>query len=50
MSPRTLIPPDSTVVKAVDLVKDYGAFRAVDGLNFELKAGGVMGFLGPNGA
>lgn len=50
MSPRAPIPPDSTVVKAVDLVKDYGTFRAVDGLNFELKAGGVMGFLGPNGA
>lgn len=38
------------VVKAVDLVKDYGSFRAVDGLSFTLQAGGVMGFLGPNGA
>jgi len=45
-----VIKPSLDVVKAVGLVKDYGSFRAVDGLSFTLQAGGVMGFLGPNGA
>src|SRR5215475_9269600 len=32
------------------LVKDYGALRAVDGLNLEVYAGECFGLLGPNGA
>ncbi len=33
-----------------NLVKQYGNFRAVDQLSFEVKEGEIMGFLGPNGA
>ncbi len=38
-------------VVAVDgLVKTFGQFRALDGLNLTVSAGEVHGFLGPNGA
>ena len=33
-----------------DLVKQYGAFTAVDGVSLEVKPGEIHGFLGPNGA
>jgi ABC-2 type transport system ATP-binding protein len=39
-----------TVIEAVDLTKDYGRKRAVDGLNFTVRPGVVTGFLGPNGS
>jgi ABC-2 type transport system ATP-binding protein len=32
------------------LVKDYGAVRALDGLDLEVRPGEVFGFIGPNGA
>lgn len=32
------------------LVKTYGDFKAVDGLNLQVPAGGIYGLLGPNGA
>jgi ABC-2 type transport system ATP-binding protein len=32
------------------LVKDYGSFRAVDHVSFDVPRGQVLGFLGPNGA
>src|SRR6478672_11500645 len=32
------------------LVKSYGAFRALDGLDLEVAEGEVHGFLGPNGS
>ena len=38
------------MIKAVDLVKDFGRRRAVDGVSFEVGKGTVLGFLGPNGA
>jgi ABC-2 type transport system ATP-binding protein len=38
------------VLKVDDLVKDYGVYRAVDGVSFEIKRGKVLGLLGPNGA
>jgi ABC-2 type transport system ATP-binding protein len=38
------------MIKAVDLVKDFGIRRAVDGVSFEIEKGTVLGFLGPNGA
>src|SRR5580700_59974 len=33
-----------------DLSKNFGSFRAVDKINFEVRRGEVVGFLGPNGA
>jgi ABC-2 type transport system ATP-binding protein len=38
------------VIQACGLVKRYGGFTAVDGLDLEIKAGEVFGLLGPNGA
>lgn len=37
-------------VEAHGLTKRYGDFTAVDGLDFTLEPGAVLGFLGPNGA
>jgi ABC-2 type transport system ATP-binding protein len=37
-------------VEAVDLVKHFGATRAVDGVSFVVPEGTVLGLLGPNGA
>ena len=38
------------VLKVSELVKDYGSFRAVDGVSFEVRPGEIFGLLGPNGA
>jgi len=38
------------MIRVEDLTKDYGARRAISGLNFEAKQGEIVGFLGPNGA
>ncbi len=38
------------VVKVDKLVKDFGKFRALDGLNLSVNRGEVHGFLGPNGS
>jgi ABC-2 type transport system ATP-binding protein len=37
-------------IEARDLVKDFGGFRAVQGVSFTVDKGTVLGFLGPNGA
>ena len=37
-------------VQARGLTRDFGAVRAVDGLDLEIPSGQVFGFLGPNGA
>ena len=37
-------------VEAVDLVKDFGETRAVDGVSLKVPAGSIYGLLGPNGA
>ncbi|MFA5353715.1 MAG: ABC transporter ATP-binding protein [Thermodesulfovibrionales bacterium] len=39
-----------SVVTAQGLIKDYGKFRAVDGIGVEISRGECFGFLGPNGA
>lgn len=39
-----------TSIRTTDLTKDFGGFRAVDNISFELPEGGVRGFVGPNGA
>jgi len=37
-------------VQAIDLVKDFGETRAVDGVSLEVPTGSIYGRLGPNGA
>ena len=37
-------------IKAEELTRTFGAFTAVDHLNFDVKAGEIFGFLGANGA
>src|SRR5690349_13679616 len=49
-------PPGSSVesmepvIQVRGLVKEFGSFRALDGLDLEVRAGEVHGFLGPNGS
>ena len=38
------------MIKIENLVKTFGAKRAVDGISFGVERGEVLGFLGPNGA
>ena len=38
------------MIAVQDLVKEYGRFRAVDGISLDVKPGEIHGFLGPNGA
>src|ERR1700741_2045740 len=38
------------MISVQNLVKDFGAFRAVGGISFSVPKGQVLGFLGPNGA
>ena len=40
----------SVAVEATDLIKDFGATRAVDGVSLAVPAGSIFGLLGPNGA
>jgi ABC-2 type transport system ATP-binding protein len=39
-----------TVIHAENLTRRFGSFVAVDHINFEVQAGQVMGYLGPNGS
>ena len=38
------------MIEVDDIVRDFGAFRAVDGVSFTVEPGEVVGLLGPNGA
>ena len=38
------------MIEVQNLVKEYGANRAVDGVSFAIGKGEIVGFLGPNGA
>ncbi|HEX5478021.1 MAG TPA: ATP-binding cassette domain-containing protein, partial [Burkholderiales bacterium] len=40
----------TAMIKIDNLVKAFGAKRAVDGVSFTVERGEVLGFLGPNGA
>jgi ABC-2 type transport system ATP-binding protein len=41
---------ETTVVQTRDLTKFFGDFCAVDAVTFEVRAGEVVGYLGPNGS
>ena len=46
----TRLPDTDLAVSASGLVKTFGDFRAVDGIDLEVRRGEVFGVLGPNGA
>ncbi|MDF1603290.1 ATP-binding cassette domain-containing protein [Nocardioides sp. YIM 152315] len=46
----TRVPDTDLAVAASGLVKTFGEFRAVDGIDLEVRRGEVFGVLGPNGA
>lgn len=39
-----------TIIAVKDLVKNYGSFKAVKGISFDVLEGEIFGLLGPNGA
>ena len=38
------------MLEVKEISKNFGEFKAIDQLSFNVKIGDVMGFLGPNGA
>jgi len=48
--PFAAAPEPQPAVRAMDLVKTFGAIRAVDGVSFDLAPGRIYGLLGPNGS
>jgi ABC-2 type transport system ATP-binding protein len=40
----------TTIIEARGLTKAFGATRALDGVNFSIEAGRIVGLIGPNGA
>lgn len=48
--PRPLLVPLFAMIEIKSLVKRFGPFTAVDGVNLTVAQGEVLGFLGPNGA
>ncbi len=41
---------EGLAIEAHDLVREFGSFRAVDGVSFHVKQGEIFGLLGANGA
>src|SRR5256885_6519487 len=41
---------NAPLIHARGLRKEFGALRAVDGIDFDVQKGEAFGFLGPNGA
>ncbi|NWK94949.1 ABC transporter ATP-binding protein [Sphingobium lactosutens] len=48
--PAPLAPQAAYAVEGHGLVKTFGSFRAVDGIDIRVPAGSIYGVLGPNGA
>ena len=44
------LPPPPPLVEVENLTRYYGRFKAVDRLNFTVRAGAIFGLVGPNGA
>jgi ABC-2 type transport system ATP-binding protein len=42
--------PSEIVIEVRDLLRKFGAFTAVDRINFQVRRGEIFGLLGPNGA
>jgi ABC-2 type transport system ATP-binding protein len=40
----------TTIIEARGLTKSFGSTRALDGVNFSVEAGRIVGLIGPNGA
>ena len=38
------------IIDAIDVTKQYGDFKALEGLSLQVERGGVWALLGPNGA
>ena len=49
-APRPFVKDNTPAIRCRRLVKDYGALRAVNGLDLQVDAGECFGLLGPNGA
>src|SRR3954452_20992717 len=47
---RLMNDPITSAVSTTGLVKDFGATRAVAGIDLEVRRGEIFGVLGPNGA
>ena len=47
---RQALHSDTVAVEAVELVKDFGDTRSVDGVSLRVPTGSIYGLLGPNGA
>jgi len=47
---RQVTHSDTLAVEAIDLVKEFGDTRAVDGVSLAVPTGSIYGLLGPNGA
>jgi ABC-2 type transport system ATP-binding protein len=41
---------EDNVIEVQNLVKHYGAVKAVDDISFTVERGEILGFLGPNAA
>lgn len=49
-SPASAPANGSPVIRVENLVRQFGTFRAVDGIDFQVTQGEIFGLLGPNGA